>query len=109
MLAWPQASSMCGSIPSRTSFRCSRLQQQQWRDWRRFTASQRPFRALDKMWRAALEVVGLGKKHLLFEEAFAIRLLREMQPVIEQHPVVTAHRTPFVKPTLAPTARGSNC
>jgi len=76
------------------------MQQQQWRDWRRFTASQRPFRALDKMWRAALEVVGLGKRHLLFEEAFAIRLLREMQPVIEQHPVVTAHRTPFVKPTL---------
>ena len=52
------------------------------------------------MWRAALEVVGLGKKQLLFEEAFAIRLLREMQPVIEQHPVVTAHRTSFVKPTL---------
>ena len=36
---------------------------------------------------------------MLFEEAFAIRLLRELQPVIEQHPVVTAHRAPFVKPT----------
>jgi hypothetical protein len=76
------------------------LQQQQWRAWRKFTASQRPFRAMEKIWRGLLETVGLAKKDLLFEEAFAIRLLREMQPVIEQHPVVTAHRTPFVKPTL---------
>ena len=44
--------------------------------------------------------MGLAKKDLLFEEAFAIRLLREMQPVIEQHPIITAHRTPFVKPAL---------
>ena len=77
------------------------LQQPQWRDWRKFTASQRPFRALEKIGRGLLEAVGLAKKNLLFEEAFAIRLLREMQPVIEQHPVVTAHRTPFVKPTLS--------
>jgi SAM-dependent methyltransferase len=74
------------------------LTRDQWRDWRRFTASKRPFRALDKMWRAALEVAGLGKKDMLFEEAFAIRLLRELQPVIEQHPVVTAHCAPFVRP-----------
>src|SRR5262245_2179250 len=74
------------------------LQKDQWRDWRRFTASQRPTRALDKLWRAALEIVGLGKKDVLFEEAFAIRLLRELQPVIEQHPVITAHRAPFVRP-----------
>jgi hypothetical protein len=26
-------------------------------------------------------------------------LLRELEPVIEQHPIVTAHRAPFVKPT----------
>lgn len=74
------------------------LEKDQWRDWRRFTASQRPARAFDKLWRAALEMVGLGKKDVLFEEAFAIRLLRELQPVIEQHPVITAHRAPFVRP-----------
>lgn len=70
----------------------------QWRDWTRFTASKRPFRALEKLWRAVLEVGGFGKKSVLFEEAFAIRLLRELQPTIEQHPVLTAHRRPFVKP-----------
>lgn len=93
------------------------LTSDQWRDWNRYTASTRPVRALDKLWRAALEFVGLGKANVLFEEAFAIRLLREIQPIIEQHPVVTAHRTPFVKPerlvdcaelevvTAPPTAR----
>ena len=74
------------------------LQKDQWRDWRRFTASQRPTRALEKLWRSVLEIAGLGKKDVLFEEAFAIRLLRELQPVIEQHPVITAHRAPFVRP-----------
>src|SRR6185503_15421196 len=77
------------------------LQKDQWRDWRRFTASQRPTRALEKLWRSVLEIAGLGKKDVLFEEAFAIRLLRELQPVIEQHPVITAHRAPFVRPVPA--------
>lgn len=74
------------------------LQKDQWRDWRTFTASQRPTRALHKLWRSILEIAGMGKKDVLFEEAFAIRLLRELQPVIEQHPVITAHRSPFVRP-----------
>lgn len=74
------------------------LDKDQWRAWRTFTASTRPVRALEKMWRAALEIVGLGKKDVLFEEAFAIRLGRELQPVIEQHPFVTAHCAPFVRP-----------
>jgi ubiquinone/menaquinone biosynthesis C-methylase UbiE len=77
------------------------LSKDQWRDWTVFTASQRPFRAVEKLWRAALEFAGLGKNGVLFEEAFAIRLLRELQPVIEQHPVITAHCVPFVKPDLA--------
>src|SRR4029453_17483979 len=50
------------------------------------------------LWRSVLESAGPGKKDVLFEEAFAIRLLRELQPVIEQHPVITAHRAPFVRP-----------
>jgi hypothetical protein len=75
------------------------LDKDRWRAWRTSTASKRPFRALEKVWRAVLEVAGLGKKNVLFEEAFAIRLLRELQPVIEQHPVVTAHCAPFVRPT----------
>jgi ubiquinone/menaquinone biosynthesis C-methylase UbiE len=74
------------------------LDKQQWHAWRTFTQSKRPVRASQKMWRAALEFAGFGKSDVLFEEAFAIRLLREMQPVIEQHPVVTAYRARFVKP-----------
>ena len=77
------------------------LDRSQWLAWKTFTASQRPMRALDKMKRAALEFLGLRKQDLLFEEAFAIRLLRELQPVIDEHPVVTAHASKIVKPTKA--------
>ena len=75
------------------------LDARQWRRWRQFTASKRPVRALEKMWKALLEVAGLGKTGVLFEEAFAIRLLRELQSLITEHPVITAHRAAFVKPT----------
>jgi SAM-dependent methyltransferase len=70
----------------------------EWRQWCVYTRSKRPTRALHKMWRAALELAGLGKKDVLFEEALAIRLARELQPLIEQHPIVTAHKVPFVAP-----------
>ncbi len=76
------------------------LGKDQWRAWRTFTKSTRPVRALEKLQRALLEIVGAGKNDLLWEEAFAIRLARELQPVIEQHPVITAHRVPFTPPTL---------
>ena len=76
------------------------LNSAQWAGWSRFTASQRPARALEKLYRSVLELFGIGKKGLLFEEAFAIRLLRELQPVIAQHPVITAHCAPFIRPTL---------
>jgi SAM-dependent methyltransferase len=77
------------------------LNSAQWADWSKFSSSQRPTRALKKLYRATLEFFGIGKKDLLFEEAFAIRLLRELQPVIAQHPVITAHCAPFIKPTRA--------
>ena len=82
------------------------VDKEQWKAWRTFTASTRPFRAIEKLWRAALEVMGLAKKDLLFEEAFAIRLGRELQPMIEQHPIVTAHRAPFVRPVPVVDAAG---
>jgi ubiquinone/menaquinone biosynthesis C-methylase UbiE len=74
------------------------LERKQWQQWVQYSASRRPFRALAKIYRAALELVGLGKTDVLFEEAFAIRLVRELQPVIEQHPVITAHCAPFIRP-----------
>ena len=78
------------------------LTSDQWQRWARFTASKRPSRALEKMWRAALELFGLRKRDLLFEEAFAIRLLRELQPIVESHPTITAHCSPFTKPEGKP-------
>lgn len=53
---------------------------------------------MQKMWRAALEFAGLGKQDVLFEEAFAFRLARELKRVIESHPMITAHCSPFVRP-----------
>lgn len=76
------------------------LTQDQWRDWRAYTRSKRPLRAIRKIARALLETVGLRKNDLLFEEAFAIRLARELRPVIEQHPIVTAYKVPFTVPSL---------
>jgi hypothetical protein len=75
------------------------IDRSQWRDWSRYSTSKRPVRAIEKIWRGILELAGARKKDLLFEEAFAIRLVRELQPVIEQHPVVTTHCGPFVRPT----------
>lgn len=75
---------------------------EQWTQWSAFTASKRPFRALEKLWRAVLELFGLRKHDLLFEEAFAIRLLRELQPIVESHPTITAHCAPFTRPEASP-------
>jgi len=80
------------------------LDAEQWVQWTTFTSSVRPARALEKLFRAVLELFGRRKDDLLFEEAFAIRLLRELQPVIEQHPIVTAYCQPYVKPTRSTDA-----
>ena len=45
------------------------------------------------MWRAALELVGAGKKSILFEEAFAMRLVRLFQRPVEEHPFILASKS----------------
>jgi ubiquinone/menaquinone biosynthesis C-methylase UbiE len=75
------------------------LTRSQWSDWNSFAGSSRPTRALQKLYRACLEFAGLGKKDLLFEEAFAIRLVRELHATIEEHPIITAHCRAFEKPS----------
>jgi SAM-dependent methyltransferase len=74
------------------------LTRPQWADWNAFGSSKRPLRALAKIYRACLEFAGLGKRDLLFEEAFAIRLVRELHATVEEHPIVTAHCQRFEKP-----------
>jgi SAM-dependent methyltransferase len=65
----------------------------EWRAWRRLPRTKRPWRAAEKMWRAALEFVGAGKKTVLFEEAFAMRLVRLFQRPVEEHPFILASKS----------------
>src|SRR5687767_1148509 len=69
------------------------LSADEWRQWRALPLRKRPLRALDKMGRAALEFAGLGKDSILFEEAFAMRLVRLFQQPVEEHPFVLASKT----------------
>lgn len=62
----------------------------EWRSWQRLPRVKRPLRAVEKMWRAALEFVGAGKDGVLFEEAFAMRLVRLLQQPVEGHPFFLA-------------------
>src|SRR5262245_938168 len=64
-----------------------------WRAWMRLPRTKRPVRALEKMWRALLELVGAGKKTALFEEAFAMRLVRLLQVPVEEHPFILAAKS----------------
>lgn len=65
----------------------------EYRAWRRLPRTKRPLRALEKMWRALLEFVGAGKKTILFEEAFAMRLVRLFQIPVEEHPFLLASKS----------------
>jgi ubiquinone/menaquinone biosynthesis C-methylase UbiE len=64
-----------------------------WRAWRALAASKRPRRALGKMWRAALELIGAGKQDVLFEEAFAMRLVRLLRGPVDEHPFILAAKS----------------
>jgi ubiquinone/menaquinone biosynthesis C-methylase UbiE len=64
----------------------------QWESWRRLARSKRPARAARKIWRAVLELLGIGKQDQLFEEAFAMTLVRVLRSAMEDHPVIVASR-----------------
>ncbi len=66
------------------------LNGEQWTAWNRLARSRRPLRALRKMWLAALEVVGAGKRGVLFEEALSRDLVRLLRGAMEDHPVIVA-------------------
>jgi SAM-dependent methyltransferase len=68
------------------------LNGEQWTAWNRLARSRRPLRALRKMWLAALEVVGAGKRGVLFEEALSRDLVRLLRGAMEDHPVIVAIR-----------------
>jgi SAM-dependent methyltransferase len=64
----------------------------QWQSWTRLAASTRPRRALQKMGLAILEAFGLGKRGALFEDTFAISLVRTLRQVVRHHPIVLASK-----------------
>ena len=66
----------------------------EWRAWQRLARQKRPVRAAGKLMRAAMELLGLGKKSVLFEEAFAMRLVRLFQQPVLTHPFVVASKSP---------------
>lgn len=65
----------------------------EWRAWKRLPRTKRPVRATAKMWRGLLELFGIGKRSLLFEEAFAMRLVRLFQQPVEEHPFFVAAKS----------------
>ena len=65
----------------------------QWESWRRLARSRRPMRAGRKVWRAMLELFGMGKQDVLFEEAFAMSVVRVLRGAMEDHPVIVASKT----------------
>ena len=78
------------------------LSLEEWRSWQQLPRVKRPLRAAEKMWRAALEFVGAGKDGVLFEEAFAMRLVRLLQQPVQEHPFFLAakyHRPKDRRPT----------
>jgi SAM-dependent methyltransferase len=64
----------------------------EWRSWQRLPRVKRPLRAAEKVWRGMLELVGAGKDGVLFEEAFAMRLVRLLQQPVAGHPFVLASK-----------------
>jgi ubiquinone/menaquinone biosynthesis C-methylase UbiE len=73
----------------------------QWDAWRRLARTKRPRRAGRKLWRALLELAGVGKQDELIEETLAMMLVRVLRSAMEDHPVVVASRSPL--PAVAAT------
>jgi hypothetical protein len=55
------------------------------------------------MRRAALELVGAGKRSVLFEEAFGMTVVRTLRSAMEDHPFILASKTPLAARTEGPT------
>ncbi|HXE81556.1 MAG TPA: class I SAM-dependent methyltransferase [Vicinamibacterales bacterium] len=68
---------------------------EQWDAWCRLARSKRPVRAMRKIWRGILEVFGVGKQDVLFEEAFGMTIVRLLKHAMEDHPVVIASNAPL--------------
>jgi SAM-dependent methyltransferase len=77
------------------------LTQDQWETWQALADTKRPVRALRKLWRALLELVGAGKRDVLFEEALTMTFVRLLRHAMEEHPVIVASKAPLPSPALS--------
>jgi len=64
----------------------------EWTRWEGLVAHQRPRRALRKMLRAVVELLGVAKEGPLFEEALGMTLVRLLHAASRHHPIVIARR-----------------
>lgn len=65
----------------------------EWEAWQQLARSKRPVRALEKIWRGLLEFAGAGKRNVLFEEAFAMKVVRLLEGAMRDHPVIVARKS----------------
>lgn len=77
----------------------------QWRIWMRLAESTRPRRALQKMRLAIMEAFGFGKDGALFEDTFAISLVRTLRQVVRHHPIIVASKRAVALESDAPAWR----
>jgi ubiquinone/menaquinone biosynthesis C-methylase UbiE len=63
-----------------------------WTEWHRLADTPRPLRAARKLWLNLLEIVGLGKKGPIFQEALGMEVLRILRHAMEDHPIVVASK-----------------
>ena len=63
-----------------------------WTEWRRIADTPRPLRALPKLWRAVLEMLGLGKRGPLFQDATGMELIRILRHAMDDHPIIMASK-----------------
>jgi hypothetical protein len=69
------------------------LTRDEWLAWQTHARTKRPVRALGKVWRGLLELFGVGKRSVLFEEAFAMTLVRLLEGAMHDHPVIVARKS----------------
>lgn len=77
----------------------------QWRSWTRLAGSTRPRRALSKMGLALMEAFGFGKRGALFEDTFAVSLVRTLRQVVRHHPIIVASKRALTVSPDAPVWR----
>jgi len=63
-----------------------------WDAWSRLAATTRPRRALAKIGLGCAELFGFGKRGRLFEDTFAISLVRTLRLLIQRHPIIVASK-----------------